>query len=90
MWFCDVIQILNLYDKLSLLRPDKSVRDSLPRPFVVVRANFPGAVSRKVKQLVWCAGSSSDPYAQIRIKQCVSERAVPQRNLLAAMFPETL
>jgi|UPI00030EF3D3 hypothetical protein len=51
MWFCDVIQILNLYDKLSLHRPDKSVRDYLPRPFAVVRAkHFPGAVSPMAKQ----------------------------------------
>lgn len=42
MWFCDVIQILNLYDKLSLLRPDKSVRDYLPRPFAVVRITLTG------------------------------------------------
>ena len=87
MWFCDVIQILNLYDKLSLLRPDKSVRDYLPRPFAVAGQHFSGAVSRKVKQLFWCAGSSSDPYAQIRIKQCVSHRAAPPARFSGGGVP---
>ena len=37
--------------------------------------------------MFWCAGSSSDPYAQITIKQCVSHRAAPPARFSGGGVP---
>lgn len=89
MWFCDVIQILNLYDKLSLLRPDKSVRDYLPRPFAVVRITLTGRRSPEDSAVVLVCRKFIGPLRTDKNKAVrESSGSSPQRNPLAAMFPE--